>query len=105
MGYLAVEVYAVHPRAVAVAAFLYYVSRSVRARFLKDKHIVELCVERFHEQVCLPVPEAERAVCRRAETVGTLRLQPFGKPDEHTLASDGGHVEVFVVSLRSAESC
>ena len=66
--------------------------------------MAQVGIETLYEDIGLPVSQPGGPVHRTAVTVGTLLAQVVRQLDLHAFAADRGHMQVFVVRLRRAET-
>ena len=104
MGNPRIQIGTIYTCTVSVAALLNNIPYFVLADIFEHKDMAQVCIETFHQNVCLPVPQMGSPVYRTAVTVGTLFTQIVGQFDLDTLTAYCRYVQVLIVCLRSTET-
>ena len=102
---LALYVQAQHLSAVGIITFLHGITLSIGlVELSKSKHIVQVGIETFDQQVGLNRTKLMIQIGRKAKTVWTLLLQIVGQDSNQSLATYDTHMQVFIKSLRGTKS-
>ena len=105
MRYFTVDVHSIYLCSITISAFLQSISLCIYTHILQIKHILQRGIETFHQQIGLEMADLSTQIHRSTKTIGLFRLQTFGQADQYPFSTNGGNMEVFIISLWCTETC